>query len=469
LVLRLLSNKIEVKNRSPEIDALIDQATRFQPKNYMPTGLLEGDSGDGYAHLYDTSRGVLPIGLLDRTEKMLNRFDVEYHIEDTRQYRMFEPLEISYESNLREYQIEALVKAIEAKRGVICLPCGTGKTLIGIVLTAELRTPTVFFVHKKELMYQTMKAYENEFGRPDLIGQVGDGVVDLKPITVAMVQSASKLPRELFTEYGLIIFDEVHHVPAESIYDIARYIESEYTVGLSATPMREDGKEMLIWAGTGPIIYQASTSDLINRGYLARPHIDYLEVSPVHLQPGLTYDTIYKSAVVFNDERNMKIALKAVDLAVFGKIYVHVRQILHGQLLTDQINELLPPEYERAEFIYGRDNRETRQRVMDAFRNQDLRILVSTLLGEGVDIPEMYALILASGGLSRIFVQQVFGRLLRIAEKPEVEFWDIKDQARHLERHFIERVRFYKSEDAFVLSPKMEAIEVPENGEEEED
>lgn len=469
MVLRLLSNKIEVRNRSPEIDALIDQATRFQPKNYMPTGLLDGDSGDGYAHLYDTSRGTLPIGLLDRAEKMLNRFDVEYRIEDTRQYRMFEPLEISYESNLREYQIEALVKAIESKRGVICLPCGTGKTLIGIVLTAELRTPTVFFVHKKELMYQTMKAYENEFGRPDLIGQVGDGVVDLKPITVAMVQSASRLPRELFTEYGLVLFDETHHAPCETIADIARYIESEYVLGLSATPFREDGKEMLIWAATGPIIYQASTSDLINRGYLSRPHIDYLEVGPVSLRPGLTYDTIYKSAVVFNDERNMKIALKAVDLAVFGKVYVHCRQILHGQLLTDQINELLPPEYERAEFIYGRDNRETRQHVMEAFRNQNLRILVSTLLGEGVDIPEMYALILASGGLSRIFVQQVFGRLLRIAEKPEVEFWDIKDQARHLERHFVERVRFYKSEDAFVLSPKMEAIEVPENGEEEED
>lgn len=470
LTLRLLSNKVEVKNRTLEADTIIDQATRFQPKNFTPTGVLDGD-WDGYAHLYDASRGVLPIGLLDRATKLLDRFDIPYQVEDTRAYRQFEPLDIQYESNLREYQIEAIVKAMEMKRGVICLPCGTGKTLIGIVMTAELRTPTVFFVHKKELMYQTIEAYKREFGRDDIVGQVGEGIVDLKPVTVAMVQTANKLPRELFTEYGLVIFDETHHVCAETIYDIARYIEAEYTVGLTATPFREDGKDMMIWAATGPIIYQASTSELIDRGYLARPHIDYLDVSPVSLASGLNYDGIYKTAVVFNDERNMQIALKVADLALVGKTYVHVKQILHGQLLTDLINEIIPEGMMRAEFVYGKDNRETRKKVIDAFRNRDLRILVSTLLGEGVDIPEMYALVLASGGLSRVFVQQVFGRLLRIAEKPEVEFWDIRDRCKHLDRHFVERVKFYKSEPAFVLSPQLEAIdtgESEEEGEEEE-
>jgi superfamily II DNA or RNA helicase len=78
----------------------------------------------------------------------------------------------------------------------------------------------------------------------------------------------------------------------------------------------------------------------------------------------------------------------------------------------------------------------------------------------------MYALILASGGLSRTFVQQVFGRLLRISQHKEVEFWDCNDPFKFLYDHFIERIRFYQSEPSFVLSPKVEAIDVPDKEDE---
>jgi superfamily II DNA or RNA helicase len=285
--------------------------------------------------------------------------------------------------------------------------------------------------------------------------------VDLQPVTVAMVQTAGRLPHQLFSDYGLAIGDEAHHVPAEIFYEVFSELQCEYVIGLSATPRREDGKEMLIWAGTGPICANISASDLIERGFLARPHIDFLEIDPVPVPRHTNYQEVYKRAIVENEDRNTQIALKAVELAEKGKIYIHVRRVAHGERLAALVNELLPQGYHKAEFIYGQDTTQTRQRVINSFRKKDLRVLVSTLLGEGMDLPEMYALILASGGLSRTFVQQVFGRVLRGALHKDVEVWDIRDLTVYLYEHFLERVRFYKSEPAFVLSPKLEKIEPP--------
>jgi superfamily II DNA or RNA helicase len=359
-----------------------------------------------------------------------------------------------------------MIKAIEVKRGVICLPTGSGKTRTAIAIIARLRLPALFFVHKKELLYQTKDALEKEFKTK--IGQVGDGETDndLQPITVAMVQTASRLPQELFRDYGVAIFDECHHAPADTVYDIAKELHCEYVIGLSATPRREDGKETLIWAATGRICKNVSTSELIERKFLAKPYIDYIEVKAIPIGYHTKYQEVYKKAIVNNDERNGKIALKAVELAALGKTYIHVRQIAHGKTLVSLINDALPDGYPKAEFIYGQDSSKTRQRVINSFRRKDLRIMVSTLLGEGMDLPEMYALILASGGLSRTFVQQVFGRVLRGSVHKVVEFWDVRDVCTYLYDHFLERVRFYKSEPAFVLSPKLEKIEVPPEKEE---
>jgi len=238
LKLILKRNMVKAEGRTIKIDNYIDRVTRFRPNDFEYSEKFIDGEWDGWIHLYDAKKGTFPIGLLQDAQMMLLVEEVTFVTIDERKFRHFEPIPIAYYSTLRDYQVEAIVKAIEAKRGVICLPCGTGKTLCGIALTAELKIPTLFFVHKKELLYQTKEAYEKAFGNKNIIGQVGDGVIDLKPITIAMVQTASRLPRQLFTDYGLVIFDEAHHVSAETVYDIAKHIESEYCIGLSATPRR---------------------------------------------------------------------------------------------------------------------------------------------------------------------------------------------------------------------------------------
>lgn len=478
----LEENQIVVLQSNPKIDNFIDRVTRFQARGYEHTDAYKNDEWDGYTRLYRIPERTIPLGLLEAVEMMLILKDVDYEVIDERVYRRFTKMKIGSNIKLRDYQEEAVDEAIARKRSLIQLPTGAGKTLVGIYLTKELGVPTVFYVHKKELLYQTARSYRENLVFPQCsnctdkkkkkdgkceykkcpVGIIGDGNLEFKPITIAMIQSATRLPAKLFTDYGLMIGDEVHHVAADTYFEIAKNTKSEYVVGLSATIRREDGKELMLQAGIGPISYNISISELIRRGYLAKPHIHALRVSPVMFSKKDRYHAIYEKAIVYNAERNDKIALQAVELAEFGPVYIHVRLIDHGEILKNKINRLLGPGATKAVFIHGKDKSAYRNEILDKFKADKQRILVSTLLGEGVDLPNMYALILAAGGQSGTLIRQVFGRLLRISEHDIVLFYDVADQCKYLYDHFLNRVSFYQSEEEFTLEEYLKQIDTGE-------
>ena len=478
----LEGNEIVILQSTPKIDNYIDQVTRFRARGYEHTDEYKNGDWDGYTRLYHIPQRTLPIGMLEDVEMMLTLKDINYEVIDTRVYRQFDKIRIDTTVTLRDYQEDAVRTAIRQKRALIQLPTGAGKTLVGIYITKELGVPTVFYVHKKELLYQTLRAYRKTLVFPKCkacpdnknkqngtcqhphcpIGMVGDGHVDLKPITIAMIQTASRLPKQLLTEFGLMIGDEVHHLAADMYADLAVQTKSEYAIGLSATIRREDGKEMLIKAGVGPIVYNISISDLIKRRYLATPHVHALRVSPVLFSQRTRYPEVYDKAITCNVERNDLIALKAIELSEFGAVYVHVRLIDHGEILKNKINRMIAAKQPHAVFIHGKDKTDYRTEVLDAFRANKQPILISTLLGEGVDLPNMYALILAAGGQSGTLIRQVFGRLLRISEHEIVLFYDVADQCKYLYDHFLNRVSFYQSEPAFVLEDYLQKIKTGE-------
>lgn len=855
LKLILEENRVVVLQGNPKIDNYIDRVTRFQASGYERTDTYKKGEWDGYTRLYDFKAKSFPLGLLEDVEMMLQLKDIQYEIVDNRVFKRFSKMALTHNINLRDYQKIAVEKAIERKRCLIQLPTGAGKTLVGIYITGLLKTPTVFYVHKKELLYQTARAYRACLTFPQceecpardnkatgecddkrcVLGLIGDGHSNIRPITIAMIQSAHLLPKELFTDFGIAIVDEClhkdtqislpdskyatikeiyenpnithvlsfnetsqtvetkkilrkirqpmppdqrwreitikyntadisarrtrllitpnhklwtptgwkradeiipgdkikwlmnnptkiyqcnecptsyatnyalaghknsahlrqaennahlrnlnqqfnpfknktihhkamikrsqnleyrhklsarmrhknpsfnpetrekiqksmqkvwsdpaklqerlrnyqnaplrgrgydhrnptileqaiiemhlpgliytgngslwltmngkhknpdfvlsgehkavevgdteywhdqdeitqtvenyntigwkclyltdkdlktpedaksrlvkflynheatvintrwchgrsrgrafrynleiedthnyfangilvsncHHMPADTVWDIAKDTKTEYLIGLSATIRREDGKEMLIQAGAGPIAHSISTSELIRRKILAKPHIHAIQVAPVMFSRKDRYPDVYQKAVVSNQERNEKIALKAVELSETGPVYIHVKRIDHGEMLTNIINKkLLVKGLTQAVFIHGDDASTYRNQVLDNFRKDKLPILVSTLLGEGVDLPNMYALILASGGLSRTFVIQIFGRLLRMSRHEIVVFYDVADSCKYLYEHFLARVSFYQSEEEFVLEEYLKNMKV---------
>jgi len=347
----LEENQVAVLQANPKIHNMIDRATRFRARNFERTDKFKEGNWDGFTRLYNFREHTFPIGLLDNVEMMLLLKEIDYDVIDNRIFRTFPKMHIETDIELRDYQQAAVEKAIEKKRCVIQLPTGAGKTLVGVFITKKLGVPTVFYVHKKELLYQTARTYRQHLlfkeckkcpsikkkrtGKCEHkscpVGVIGDSHLDIKPITIAMIQSATRLPKSLFHEFGLMIGDEIHHVAAETYFEISNNTKSEYVIGLSATIRREDGKELMIYAGAGPITYNISTSDLIRRGYLATPHIHAIRVNPVMFSARDNYRTVYDKAITFNPERNEKIALKAVELSEFGPVYIHVRIIDHGE------------------------------------------------------------------------------------------------------------------------------------------
>lgn len=436
-------NSIFVREQLPHHNDLIDGWTKFRPHN-----------SEGHIHLYHPRFHQLPIGMLSGMEYNLLLDDLPYQIVDKRVYRDFRTIRFRYLNDppLRPYQIEALRACLNHKRGIVSLPTGTGKTRLAEALMAALRLPTVFYVDRERLLKQTLKEFKRMF--KTTIGQVGAGEINIKKITVAMVQTATNLPERLFTDFGLSIMDECHHTAADTYFDIAQKSRSEYMIGLSATPYREDGMDMLLEAGIGPIIYRKTLSEMIEKGYLARPYIKILLPSQVESLPNDKYWEVLLRAVIHNPERNKLIATTAIEECIVGKTYIHVDRLDHGPQIVKAINRIArgDPQF-KAKWLCGNHKVEEKDKLMEQFIEGKLRILVSTLLGEGIDVPQMYCLINATGGGkgTKVNVPQLMGRLLRPSEHEIVIYYDIFDQAKFLEKHFAIRSEYYQSQRAFVL------------------
>ena len=148
--------------------------------------------------------------------------------------------------DLRSHQDEAVVKALprlwDGLGTILMMPTGSGKSLLAMYLINELRVKTLILVHKKNLMEQWYKGIKHTMSYAP--GICGDGVKEIKPITIGMIQTIAKDKKFDINYFDFIIVDEVHHLPADQTYDIVMKSNAYYKLGLSATPTREDGNEM---------------------------------------------------------------------------------------------------------------------------------------------------------------------------------------------------------------------------------
>jgi superfamily II DNA or RNA helicase len=198
-------------------------------------------------------------------------------------------------------------------------------------------------------------------------------------------------------------------------------------VGLSATPIREDGETMRLEAALGNVVYKIDRKDLINMGFLSNAVVRYVDVDYV-VEPFLNYADEYKRYIVENDKRNNLIAsiANAEVIHYKKKVLILVNHIQHGekiQKLTDA-----------SVFLNGG--------VVD--RTVDLTktdiIIATSIFNEGVDLPSLDVLILAGGGKSSIQLTQKVGRVLRVAaNKAGAIVYDFKDRGRYLFKHYKRR------------------------------
>lgn len=446
---------------------LYDRLAYKQP-GYQYTSAYQNGTWDGYIRLYNMYSGKFLTGLLNRVISILEEENIAYRIEDKRRKPQVELKEINLNGvTLRDYQIEAVEKGIQAGRGIFDMSVGAGKTEIAAALIQRLDVPTLFIVHMRTLLHQTKKRLEERLNTE--VAQFGDGKYEWGKIVVASIQSLHRYIKnptlkELVKNMSMVIVDEAHHVANNTYKNILQICDAYYRFGLSGTPLdREDGGSMITVGYLGEVIYQTKASDLIERNYLVVPEIRFSIVpeEAIPLQYRLEYRRssdwreVYELGIVSNDYRNQMIKDELKNLLKEKRhILIVVKEIKHAIILFED----LVKEIDKITYLTGQESSTKIQKSIKDFKNGKIQVLIATpLFDEGVDIQEIDAIIMAGGGQSTIKTIQRLGRGIRKTKQKNsvtiVDFLDLHHPI--LYRHSMKRLRIYQRERAFkVLVPE---------------
>jgi len=208
--------------------------------------------------------------------------------------------------------------------------------------------------------------------------------------------------------------------------------------------MRDDNRNLMVIGATGPVIFKVGAAQLIKEKVLAEPKVEFLKVDTGTPITGETYQEIYENGITNNKFRNSLI-LKKVKEHKRDQVLVLVRIIKHGK----NLQTLFAKEGVKSEFIWGDDKKDHRRNSLDDFKKRKLKVLVSSIiLKEGVDIPAIDVLIVASGAKSKITTLQSIGRALRRTKRKIkaliIDFTDCNDS--YLLKHSQRRLQIYQEE-----------------------
>jgi DNA excision repair protein ERCC-3 len=363
------------------------------------------------------------------------------------------------EWTLRPYQREAAESFWHGGSGVVVLPCGAGKTLVGAAAMAHAKATTLILVTntvsarqwKDELVRRTSLT-------EDEIGEYSGMKKEVRPVTIATYQVMTTRRKgvyahlELFDakDWGLVIYDEVHLLPAP-IFRMTADLQARRRIGLTATLIREDGREGDVFSLIGPKRYDAPWKDIEAQGYIAPA--DCVEVR-VTLPEGERF--VYATAE--SDERYRLAACTSAKTGLVQELVDKHRgepTLVIGQYL-DQLDEL--GELLGAPVIKGETKVKERERLFDAFRHGEIDLLVvSKVANFSVDLPSAAVAIQVSGSFgSRQEEAQRLGRLLRPKEdRRSARFYAIvsrdtvdADFAQHRQRFLAEQGYAYRIVDA---------------------
>lgn len=336
---------------------------------------------------------------------------------------------------LRWYQREAVDRVVAKQRGILWLPTGAGKTEIAVGLERRLPGQWLLLVHRSQLADQAAARWElRNPGR--VAGRIGEGkwvaswakhafIAATFQTLKARLDAGDAPAIQLLSGATRLIVDEAHVLPAESFQRVAMATpNARVRVGLSGTPLaREDKRSLLAVATLGPVIYRLRPQVLIDEGVLARPLIKMVPV--VQQIDAPTWQGVYGMGVVRSAARNRAV-VAAVKMA--GEpCLVFVKEVMHGRLLE----KLLLHAGVRAGFVWGTHSNDARHgAVRDLVAGRVQALVCSTIFTEGVDIPELRSVVVASGGKSVIAALQRVGRGMRTSQgKNDFLVYDFLDQS----------------------------------------
>lgn len=370
---------------------------------------------------------------------------------------------LSLESRLalepRVYQREALAAwRREELRGVVALPTGAGKTAVAVEAMSRVERSTLVVVPTLALLKQWYSVLSDAFGDSIQVGLLGGGYHEITPLTVTTYDSAYIHAERYGDLFALVVYDEVHHLPAEKNAVIPKMLLAPYSLGLTATPERPDGRHELLPELVGRICYRRSPEDMAGT-YLAPYQLVRI---PIELTAGERFeyaqaDAVYRDFLnkhhlsVRSPEDWRRFILVAATSHSGGREALLAarrrREIQAGAMRKGvTLENLLRQHWDDKCIVFTKSVEEVyalsrkflipgityetpareRKEILDRFREGRYRcIIASDVLNEGVDVPDAnVAIILAGSASHREYVQRL-GRILRPIDGKQATLYEL--------------------------------------------
>jgi len=388
----------------------------------------------------------LPRGCHADLKELLEKNGIELRLTDERVSGS--RIRVRFAGKLRKDQKAALKEMLNNETGVLSAPTAFGKTVAAAALIARRKVSTLILVHRTDLMRQWEERLKTFLEGPDSApGLLGGG--KSKPtgrIDIAVLQSLTRTDElgSFLDCYGQVIVDECHHISAFSFESVLKESKARFITGLTATPVRRDGHQPIVFMQCGPVCHEAKRTKPVTGKMEVWPRTGFAGAIP----PDTPVQEVFR-ILINNQERNRRIADDVLEAYEQGrKILVLTERTDHLQTL----NELLKNKTENLFILHGRLSAKQRRTVIESLHQLEEtapRIILATgrLIGEGFDHPALDTLVLAMPISWKGTLQQYAGRLHRDhADKESIRIYDYTENNQPMLRRMWEkRLNGYKA------------------------
>jgi superfamily II DNA or RNA helicase len=390
---------------------------------------------------------ALPRGCLDAALELLRDNAIGYELIDARYAGS--PLDVAFAGTLRLDQEFAVAAMLRYDAGVLCAPTAFGKTVTAAAMISRRGVNTLVLVHRTELLKQWQERLQSflRVGKGEL-GTIGGGKAkSTGKIDIAVMQSLSRQGEvnSLVENYGHVIVDECHHVGAASFDAILKQAKAKYVLGLTATPIRRDGQQPIIFMQCGPTRHTAAKTTGASHDLAVTP---YTLHSRIDLPQEAGIQDVFRHLAI-DQVRTDAIAAAVINAYSQGrKVLVLTERTEHLDAIRIALDGKVPSLF----VLHGRVAKKLRATLiaeLNALSPDAARVLLATgkLVGEGFDHPPLDTLVLAMPVSWKGTLQQYAGRLHREhATKTDVRIIDFVDTGHPaLRRMWEKRQRGYRA------------------------
>lgn len=455
----IIDNQLRLLNIPEELSSWLATQLTFDNPLYLEAVKRNRYIGNlnPFVYLYKPLKGgiVLPRGYLQLIEGSMVGKGLGLSIRDNRV--LSPPISVKSNINLRYYQKVAKNALLRHPNGMLIAPAASGKTIMGLDIFASLHQKMLWLTHTNRLANQVIERIvgTDEFPPvfPDVerkeIGFIGGGKESIgERITIGMiptlVRREVKLP-EIGRNFGLVLIDEAHHVPASTFLKVLSHFSSYYLYGLTATPYRRDKMEDIMFATIGLANSIVSRKEVKDRGGIMTPTVVRRTV-PSQVFDGNDYNYILKKLVLPNEKRKTMIVTDVLREAYKGNycIVISTRKVY-----CEDLFKMISKFWNKSAIATGDYSRKHNDEQVLKLEKGEATILITTfeLLGEGFDVQKLNRGFIALPFREKARVEQSVGRIQRTCPgKTDAVMYDYVDEnIGVLDNQFRHRAKVYES------------------------